>query len=463
MRSLSFKLTLTFLLTSLVGIIVALIIIQQRTRSEFDRFLLNREQNELVTMLTQYYQSNGSWEGLQEELSQRYPWRMVQEQPGYPPPDMNNRQMMERLPLVLVDNRGKFILGNPTMVKAPLTRNEVEKGIEIQVDGKSVGWILVSPGVPMRRFEFPERSFLRNVNQAILISAIIAMGIALLLGGTLAKTLTKPLRELTKATQLVAQGELGYKVAVNSDDEIGELATSFNQMSADLAESTQLRRQMTADIAHDLRTPVSVILGYAEALSDGKLQGSPEIFSVIHQETGRLSRLIDDLRTISLADAGELPLNLQDISPLSLIDQSYMAFMPQALQKEIELIRETPPNLPLVRVDADRMAQVLGNLISNALRFTPPGGWIKLSTSLGENEKMVTLQVSDNGSGIPVEDLPLVFNRFYRGDKSRQTNRGETGLGLTISRSLVEAQGGNISVESAPGKGTAFTIRFPVG
>ena len=245
---------------------------------------------------------------------------------------------------------------------------------------------------------------------------------------------------------------------IQSRDELGELGESFNQMSTDLADSNRKRRQQTADIAHDLRTPLSVVLGYTEALSEGKLEGSQEIFNVVHQEVRHLNHLINDLRTLSLADAGDLPLNLQDISPRSLLERTASAFQEQAGSQGIDLQMQLPENPLMMRVDPERMAQVLGNLVSNALFYTAAGGRITLSAAdQGEN---VLISVSDTGPGIDPADLANVFDRFYRADSSRQHDGG-AGLGLSIARSLVELQGGRISVQSQPGQGTCFDIKLP--
>jgi signal transduction histidine kinase len=265
-------------------------------------------------------------------------------------------------------------------------------------------------------------------------------------------------RELTGATKRVAGGELGIQVPVRTGDELGELANSFNQMSADLAQSNQVRRQMTADVAHDLRTPLSVILGYTEALSDGKLQGTPQMYGVMHSEAQHLSHLIDDLRFLSLADAGELPLERRNVSPLDLLNRTAASNHAAAEQKQIDLQVQGAPDLPDLNVDPERMAQVLGNLTSNALRHTPAGGTIVL-TARSEVEG-VLLQVRDTGSGIAAADLPYIFHRFYRGDLSRQQT-GESGLGLAIAKSIVEAHGGRITAESNLGAGTTITITLP--
>jgi signal transduction histidine kinase len=215
---------------------------------------------------------------------------------------------------------------------------------------------------------------------------------------------------------------------------------------------------MTADIAHDLRTPLSVIQGYTEALDEGKFRDNPVVYSAMHKQVKHLTRLVEDLRTLSLADAGQLPLLRQPVDPQTLLEHSLLAYMPQAEQQGVALRVVTAPQLPTIAVDADRMAQVLGNLLSNALRYTPAGGEIVLSAENGGHT--VVLRVQDNGAGIQAADLPHIFDRFYRADQSRSDN-GESGLGLAIAKSLVEAHGGKIAVASAPAAGTTFTIVLP--
>jgi signal transduction histidine kinase len=204
-----------------------------------------------------------------------------------------------------------------------------------------------------------------------------------------------------------------------------------------------------------------VILGYTEALNDGKLEPNPEILSVMHTEAQHLNHLIDDLKTLSLVDAGELSLIPQNVAPGVLLQRAADAHRILADQKGIALLTSIPAGLPEIQVDIERMIQVLGNLLNNALRYTPAGGVITLSAQLVE--KTVHLKVADTGAGISAEDLPYVFERSFRGDKARQqVEGGESGLGLAIARSLVEAQGGRIMIESLPGSGTTFTIDFPV-
>lgn len=458
-RSLTLKLILAFLIVSLTGAVISAVYLQQRTRSEFTRFLSDQFQSNVIDSLVQYYRTNGSWTGveaLMRELdgSMRHP-ELNRGAEGEPP-----MPEMRRIPLTLVDqNRLVIYEGFQTHGMRYATDEEIAQGARLEVDGLIVGWLTVNPRMLTRISGTPEMKFLQTINQVILISALAAMAIALLLGVALAQGLTRPIRELTNATQSLAQGNLGTQVTIRSNDELGRLAKAFNQMSTDLERATKARRQMTADIAHDLRSPLSVILGYTEALSDGKLAGEPAVYEVMYKEAGHLNHLIEDLRTLSLVDAGELPLYPQLVQPADLLERAAIAYRPLCEQKSIELQTEIQPNLPLIHVDPERITQILGNLLGNALRYTPVDGKIILIARPGQ--KTVELHVQDSGPGIAPEEQANVFHRFYRSDPSRSHN-GETGLGLAIAKSLVEAQGGSIRLQSEPGTGAHFIIEFPI-
>ena len=258
----------------------------------------------------------------------------------------------------------------------------------------------------------------------------------------------------------MAGGELEQQVTVRSQDELGELAAAFNQMSVDLARANELRRQMTADIAHDLRTPLTVITGYLESLRDGVLKPSPARFDAMYAEAQHLQRLVEDLRTLSLADAGELPMNRQPVAPEALLERVAVAYRHQAEGQKAALHVRVEPGLPQIHADPERMMQVLGNLVSNALRYTADGGQISLTAA--QHGGGLRLAVQDDGAGIAPEALPHIFERFYRGDSSRGQLEGESGLGLAIAKSIVEAHGGTISAQSTLGEGTTFAVFLPL-
>lgn len=442
MRSLTVKLVLAFTLVSLVGIALVAIMAAQFTGNQFKEFFENQNRELLIADLADFYHQNGSWRGIERfsnnpAFIQKYGWGFV-----------------------VVDTQGRVILRSPSAAQFSRMFNRevhVEDGIPIVVDGSVIG-TYYNLGL---RFgdRLPLPTQITRLYTSLIFASVGAVLISVLLGVLLARSLTRTLRELTVATEKVAKGDLEQQVPIRSKDELGELAASFNQMSADLAESLNLRRQMTADIAHELRTPLTVILGHTEALSEGQLPPDLETFDIIFDETKRLNRLVEDLRTLSLSDAGELHLNLQKISPDELLERGISARKSEAQAKDITLHSESSPGLPEVNVDLDRMAQVLVNLLDNALRYTPSGGTISLSAS--QIPVGVQIMVKDSGPGIPPEDLSHVFERFYRADKSRQREQGGTGLGLAITRSLVESQGGRIRVESLPGEGAAFIIELP--
>jgi two-component system sensor histidine kinase BaeS len=464
-RSLVFKLAVAFLVVSVTGAMLTALFARWATFQEFDRLVLEQAQNNFLASATAYYQTNGSWLGVREYFHRLAaapaPQLRPSQQPLQPQPDDRNRPVQQPTTYVfaLADQDGYVVLpAGPYRLGRHIPTDELAQSVEIEVDGQVVGTALVTGDPPPLAQR--EVRYLARTNQASLYAVLAAITIALFLGIFLARRLMRPVRELTTATRAMAKGELEQQVPVRSQDELGELAAAFNQMSADLARANELRRQMTADIAHDLRTPLSVIAGYTEGLRDGVLPPTSETFQTIHQEAEHLSRLIEDLRTLSLADAGELTLTRQLVHPQELLERTAAAHLPQAQQLEIGLQVTAQANLPAVNVDPERMAQVLGNLVSNALRYTPAGGQISLAAAQKGNNALLTVQ--DNGAGIAPDRLRRIFERFYRGDEARQTHEGESGLGLAIAKSLVELHGGMISVASTLGKGTTFTIALPV-
>ena len=438
MRSLAWKLSAAFCLVSLIGIVLVTAVTGQRANAISAELETRVNRNALVDRLEEWYSDRGGW---------------PREQARAP-------RQLQRLEVEwqVVDENGRVILSE--WGRSPPTRQERNAATPLQVDGQTVGYLLLRPTTAQTQVSEARQSFLDAMRSTLVLGGIGATVASLILGIAIARSLTRPLKELTTATREIAQGELATQVPVRSADEIGELSASFNKMAADLDEAQRLRRQMTADIAHDLRTPLSVILGHAEGLIDGVLPADEEMFSIIHDEAIRLNRLVDDLRTLSLADAGELPLVQRPVAPEELVERAVTIHSVQAQEKAVALQTHVTPNLPEVNVDSDRMAQVLDNLVGNALRYTPTGGAVNVSAARVNGS--VQIQVQDSGQGIPAADLPHIFERFYRADKSRQRDGSGSGLGLAISKSIVEQHGGRISAASQPNHGTTFTIKLPI-
>lgn len=464
MRSLAGKLTLSFLLVGVLGVLLFALLVGQRTRSEFDRFLIHRDQAILTDALTDYYEIHESWAGVRELLLA-------------PPLNLYSRDIL------LLDAAGIVERGNRSYTTGeridPQSLPEIEP---IQIDAQIVGYVAwPSPGMGAVRMgaggprgEPPvliaanrgiraaiEQAFWERVVWAAVASGIITILIALLLGWLLARTLTAPVRELTTATQAMAAGDLNQRVEVHTQDEMGVLAQSFNQMSADLARASQLRKQMTADLAHDLRTPLTILRGYLEGLKEERLAGTSSIYTLMHEEVLHLQRLVEDLRMLSLADAGELPLNRRMVDPAALLERTGLLYFVAAEQQGVQLRVEAAETLPSISVDTDRFTQVLNNLVSNALRHTKQG---EIVLSAWATDSHVYLSIHDSGSGIAGEDLPFIFDRFYRSDKSRQRmgDGDSSGLGLAIAKAIVEMHGGTIQVDSTLGEGTIFTVILPI-
>jgi two-component system OmpR family sensor kinase/two-component system sensor histidine kinase BaeS len=322
---------------------------------------------------------------------------------------------------------------------------------QIRVNGQQVGILrLVSFRRPTDTAAVP--GFL----PAVLIIAACSLVISLVLS----RGISRPLVQLTAATRALAGGDLSVRVPGRAPGEVGELAAAFNAMAAEMSRSDQLRRNLTADVAHELRTPLSVIRGKLEGVLDGVYPATAEHLVPILEETRLLTHLVEDLQLLTLADTGQLPLEKRPTNVGALLRDAQVNFGPQAEDRGVLLEVQVPADLPAVDADPRRLAQVLANLLTNALRHTPEGGQVTLSAQAGEGAVVVT--VADTGTGIPAEELPYIFERFWRGDRSRSRAGGGSGLGLAIARQLVELHGGTIQVESRPGQGSRFWFRLPV-
>jgi two-component system OmpR family sensor kinase/two-component system sensor histidine kinase BaeS len=441
-----------FALVLLVGVGGVTIIAGRTTTSEFRQYMFGRvAPDELATQLADYYAQTGSWDNVQTFVAGN---------------GMMNRGMMHGSGpggrIVIADAQGKVVADSAGTPDGQMPSGQLAHGVPIVVQGQRVGTLFASgtAGMMAGMMGTAEQSFLDRVNRAVWMAGLAAGFVALLLGFVVFRSITAPLNRLTRAAHGVATGDLAQRVQINSGDEIADLGAAFNSMAENLQRGEQIRREMTADIAHELRTPLSVIQGNLEAVLDGVYPADAEHIQPALDQAQLLARLVEDLRTLALAEAGQLSLDRQPTDATALVKRVVASFEPKAADKRVTLTVDAPPSLPLIYADGQRIAQVLTNLLGNALRYTPEGG--RVDARLQTESRSVLITISDTGPGISTQDLPHIFDRFYRADKSRSREGGGSGLGLAIARSIVEAHGGRIWAESKTGQGTTITFTLPI-
>jgi len=304
------------------------------------------------------------------------------------------------------------------------------------------------------------------IRDAVLIGAVISIAISLIIS----KTLLTPIQGMTKAAEAMADGDFSRKITVESEDEIGILSKTFNDMASqietmleELTKAEQLRREFVANVSHELRTPLTSIRTYAETIFDTEeisRETQDEFLRVIINESDRMTKIVQDLLELSRFDSGNSKLHIEEFSIEQSVRGVYTAIALEARKREHVLNLELEWKLPKIKGDRARIEQVLMNIITNALKYTPDGGQIDIYS--GSADGSVWVKIEDTGVGIPEEDLPHVFERFYRVDKARSRESGGTGLGLSIAKEIITMHGGDIQVESASGEGTSVTITLPI-
>jgi signal transduction histidine kinase len=477
-NSLFFKLLGAFLLVIIVGSLIISLLVSRATGRAFNIYATRNGLiwgQELAPSLANYYTQTGSWQGVDELLQSLMILSHMPAGPsnmmgqgrlsGQGPQNESNIMTMVEQRSILVDAQ-RWVISDSLgeLAGKQLPESELKKGTPILANGVQVGTIIITP-VDQARSNSSSGVFLRAVNRAIIGSTILAVLIAIVIGASLFLSITSPLRQLSKAATAISHGDLNQRVDIRSKDELGELGLTFNKMAESLSNAEIQRQALMADVAHELRTPLTAIQGTLEGIQDGVLPLEEEQISVLLAETTLLNRLIGDLRLLSMAETGHLKLELREIDLGELLLQINEQVRPQAEQKGIRMEVDVQPGLPKIAVDPDRISQIINNLISNALRFTPKSGTILVKVSSPTHSNDLQVSISDTGSGIEPEDLPFVFDRFYRADKSRARSSGGSGLGLAIVKQLVEAHGGQVRVESPiyldkdnQGFGTRFTF-----
>jgi two-component system OmpR family sensor kinase len=466
MNRLWLQLALGFALVTLVSTLTVALVANATADATFRGYLAQSQLAEsgLAERLAAYYAAEGSWEGVEAllEASQGAGMGM-----GMGHGQRYGQGMMGGVALADVEGR---VLADPTGVASGTTLSPGERGaaLPVVVEGRTVGYLLARTARGAALPAAAER-FLTALNRTLWLTGLAATVLGLVLGLLIARRLAAPLWDLAVGARRIAAGQLDERVPAAGPAEVRTVATAFNEMAAALEAGEAQRRQMVADIAHELRTPLTIIQGNLRAMLDDVYPLSKDEVATIYETSLGLRRLVDDLRELSLAEGGRLELRLQPVAVAPLLAREVALFADVA--QGVTLRAEVRPDTPDALADPERLAQVLHNLVSNALRHTPAGGSVSLrvtpeaptagGNSGASHASALRFEVADTGTGIASADLPHVFERFYRADRGRAREQGGSGLGLAITRQLVLLQGGQIGVESTPGQATRFWFMLP--
>lgn len=467
LASLRVRLVVMFMLVVMIAVGTVALVVSQSTDSNLQVYTQTKDDQQIITTVLDAYHQHESQHALQalvDQLARNAHQRIIVV-------DHNER--------VLADS-GHTLIGQimplPTIAggtaAVPLVQ-DLSSGVQAQGPGAgavtSSGAILyISTDLPSptnlavfsTTGDSPEVTFLTAMNRSLWLAVLIAGLTALLLALAFASSLARPLHLLTVVARRMEEGDLSQRVAIKSTGEIGALAHAFNAMADSVSRAEQLRRNLVSDVAHELRNPLMNLRGTLELLQDDVLAPTPETLASLYEETSLLSRLVADLQDLSLAEARQLRLARQPVSLQDVVQHAVQMVQPALAQKQLTLQMQVPADLPAVEADPERVAQVLRNLLTNAITHTPGEGEITVAAE--RDGAMVNISVRDTGEGIAPEHLPYLFERFYRADASRARATGGTGLGLAIVKQLVDAHGGQVAVESQPGAGARFTFSLPV-
>ena len=452
-HSLRFRLLLAFTLVICVAVGTISLFASQTSGAKIQQYQQQANQVKMdraQCLLFQYYQNGEGWDNVQpvvQHMGSIYGQRTI---------------LVDRSGLVVADSE----LGYVGKQYDPKWLGKEQQIIDIRDGNDKVGVLYIGPEFMPQDSPASIQTMSSSINEFLLWGGILALVTALIITFFLAQRISAPIHAISLAAASLGKGDFSRRVNFKGKDEIGKLVSTFNSMADglmtmtnDLKHAKQLQQNLVADVAHELRTPVASIRAYMEAIQDGLLEPNKENLNSIYEDIGLLSRLISDLQVLSQADSNELNLVCQPEDIAAVIRRVTDSMQPQADAKEINLSVDLPSILPPVEIDALRISQVLRNLLDNAISHTPHGGEVEIAGK--EYDGYIEVKVSDTGEGIPEHELPNIFERFYRVDKSRTRATGGSGLGLTIAKRLVEAHGGEINVQSELGKGSSFIFTIP--
>ena len=465
------RLLLILLTVILSGSFCTFFLIRASAENVFRSYVFSgdREKAKLyATLLGEFFEKNRSWDEAKSFLDEfpvlfyslldkrihgetwNYPFRL--------PPETSRVLSIERI--VVADEKGIIVVDTAGDLLGTIhPPHHLASGIPILAESRRVGTVVVGSMIDSSLTPTGER-FLTALTGSLAAVTVLSASIAFLLGLFFTLRVTRALGTLSEGARRVAGGDLTVRVRVRGKDEIAELSESFNLMTAELQKLEEAKKQIIADSAHELRTPVTLIQGILEGMMDGVFPTDTATLKSVHEETLRLSRLIDTLRELEVIESGRLELVLEPVDLAELAMRAAGLFQGQLKEKGLTLT--LPPSaegLPPVKGDYLRLGEVVYNLLANAVRYTPPGGRIRIA--LEAIEGFAVLKIEDSGPGVPREEREKIFERFYRTDKSRSSARGGSGLGLSIAREIVRAHGGSLSVEEAVLGGASFSVRLP--
>jgi len=480
MNRLWVRLTFAFVAVTLIGVAVVALLTDWSASTQFRQFLMHEAMMSpggLTDDLASYYQQNGNWNGISKVLSDS---QLTPVGRG-----RGMGMMMVGPPILFADASGRVVYDElGTRTGNVLSATDRASAMPVLSNGNTVGY-LIAGAMRTDTLAPAEQSFLNDLRRTLVIAALIAGALGIILGLVVSRAVAAPLNDLANAAHAFAERDWSRRVRVSGTAEVATVAREFNAMADAIQRGEAQRRALVADIAHELRTPLAVVQGNLRAMLDEVYPLERKEIATIYDETRLLSRLVDDLRELALAESGQLDLKVETVDLGRVIRAAIENFSAAADAQNVRLIfntssigshadaglgmgaqsAEQKTETPRVRGDSDRIAQVLRNLLANALRYTPSGGRIALSVTQDKNFARVS--VADTGEGIAPENLTRVFDRFYRGDKSRARSSfdlrsgGGSGLGLAIAKSWVEAMGGRIGAESELGRGSTFWFTIP--
>jgi signal transduction histidine kinase len=449
------RLFVSFILVALVAILSFLVLVRRGAIQEVQTYMFRGGMaglDDIVGSLERHYQVNQTWSGAESVIEG------LGKGQGNRRGNSSGMGGVMNQGLLLTDAHGNIVADSkrdsPT---GGLDQSDLQQAIPLRAGNSVVGYLVHEGGMVFSSGD--EIELLSRLTRSAYIAAGVAIVFALLLALLLSTRLLKPVRALTKAAEDLSDGDLSRRVTIQGDDEMAVLGQTFNEMADSLENSEQARQAMTADIAHELRTPLAVQRAQLEALQDGVYSPTDENLGALLEQNILLTRLVSDLRTLAMADAGQLQLERTATDFGQLASRVADQFKPQAAELGVKIQFSQHDDCLKIDVDHGRVEQIIGNLISNALRYTPENSWVKISLDCA-NEQAV-LKIRDSGPGIPEDAQEQIFERFYRADQSRSRAAGGSGLGLAIARQLAEAQDGRLSVSNHPEGGAEFQLSFP--